>query len=128
MGTALASALVISLLGARVHANLVHNEGIPHELKAEVNLDDMSFISNDLLRRRLSQTSATPEQVAEAVRVNTDARLLALKVAFFTFAGFALLAYFPAGALPGYIGSKEAERISQESALNSAGVAAAIAT
>lgn len=120
VGTALASALVISLLGARVHANLVHNEGIPHELKAEVNLDDMSFISNDLLRRRLSETSATPEQVAEAVRVNTDARLLALKVAFFTFAGFALLAYFPAGALPGYIGSKEAERIPEESTLHSA--------
>ena len=121
VGTALASALVISLLGARVHENLVHNEAIPHELKAQVNLDDVSFISNDLLRQRLAQTTATAEQVAEAVRINTEARLLALKLAFFTFAGFALLAYFPAGALPGYIGSKEVERAAtEESPLNPA--------
>ncbi len=121
VGTALASALVISLLGARVHANLVHNEAIPYELKAQVNLDDMSFISNDLLRQRLARTSATPKQVAEAVQINTEARLLALKLAFFTFAGFALLAYFPAGALPGYIGSEEVARATrEESPLNSA--------
>lgn len=119
VGTALASALVVSLLGARVHANLVHNEAIPHELKTEINLDDMSFVSNDRLRQRLERTNATKEQVDEAVRINTDARLLALKLAFFTFAGFALLAYFPAGALPGYIGSKQEEAIAEERALNS---------
>lgn len=121
VGTALASALVIGLLGARVHENLVHNEAIPHELKAQVNLDDVSFISNDLLRQRLAQTTATSEQVAEAVRINTEARLLSLKLAFFTFAGFALLAYFPVGALPGYVGSKEVERAAaEESPLNPA--------
>jgi hypothetical protein len=60
----------------------------------------VSFISNDMLRIRLEGTTATPEQVAEAVRLNTDARLLALKVSIFTLAGLALLAYFPAGALP----------------------------
>lgn len=120
VGTALASALVISLLGARIHANLVHNEAIPHELKAQVNLDDVSFLSNDQLRQRLARTTATPEQVSEAVRINTDARLLALKLAFFTFAGFALLAYFPAGSLPGYIGSKQEEALAREGVLNSA--------
>jgi hypothetical protein len=49
----------------------------------------------------LERTTATPEHVAEAVRLNTDARLLALKVSIFALAGLALLAYFPAGALPG---------------------------
>lgn len=106
VGTALAGALVIGLLGSIVHTDLVHNARVPNELKAEVNLDNVSFISNDQLRQALTRTSATPEMVEEALRINTDARLLALKLTFFTFAGFALLAYFPAGALPGYVRSE----------------------
>lgn len=106
VGTALAGALVIGLLGTSVHKDLVHNASIPNELKAEINLDNVSFIGNDQLRQTLARTSATPEQVEEAVRINTDARLLALKLAFFTFAGLALLAYFPAGALPEYARSE----------------------
>jgi MFS family permease len=102
VGTALATAFVIGILGVRVHANLVHNAEIPVELKSEVNLDDVSFISNDQLRSTLAGTSATPAQIEEAVRVNTDARLVALKLTFFAFSGFALLAFFPAGALPAY--------------------------
>ena len=43
-----------------------------------------------------------PEQVAEAVRINTEARLQALKIAFFILAGLALLAIFPCGRLPDY--------------------------
>jgi hypothetical protein len=61
------------------------------------------FISNPQLLETLARTSATPGQVDEAVRINTDARLLALKVSFFTLAGLALLAFFPAGGLPDYI-------------------------
>src|SRR5262245_8862416 len=99
-GTAIASALVVSVLGTSVHHELVHNEVIPLELKSEVNLDNVAFVSNDRLRQFLASTSATPEQVDEAERINTDARLIALKVTFFALAGLALLAYFPAGALP----------------------------
>src|SRR5262245_32608794 len=102
VGTALATAFVIGILAVRVHANLVHNADIPVELKSEVNLDNLSFISNDQLRNALASTSATPAQIDEAVLVNTDARLVALKLTFFAFAGFALLAFFPAGALPAY--------------------------
>jgi MFS family permease len=102
VGTALATAFVIGILSVSIHANLVHNADIPIELKSEVNLDNVRFISNDQLRNTLASTSATPAQIEEAVLVNTDARLLALKLTFFAFAGFALLAFFPAGALPGY--------------------------
>ena len=102
VGTALATAFVIGILSVGLHANLVHNADIPVELKSEVNLDNLSFISNDQLRSTLASTSATPAQVEEAVLVNTDARLVALKLTFFAFAGFALLAFFPAGALPAY--------------------------
>jgi hypothetical protein len=82
VGTALASALVVGVLGTSVHRELVHNPAIPNELKMEVNLDNVSFITNDQLRRTLARTSATPEQVDEAVRIITDARLVSLKVSF----------------------------------------------
>jgi hypothetical protein len=101
VGTAVASAFVIALLSVSVHEELVHNEVIPLELKSEVNLDNVSFISNDQLRATLGRTSATPEQVEEAVQINTETRLVALKITFFALAGLALLAYFPAGSLPG---------------------------
>jgi hypothetical protein len=81
----------------------VHNPVIPNELKMEMNLDRVPFTSNGQLRTALAGKGATPEQVNEAARINTDARLVALKISFFTLAGLALLSFFPAGGLPGYI-------------------------
>jgi MFS family permease len=103
VGTAMAGALVVGMLATSVHRELVHNPKIPDELKTAVNLDKVPFISNGQLRATLARTTATPEQVSEAARINTEARLLALKVSFFTLAGLALLAIFPAGGLPDYI-------------------------
>ena len=104
VGTALAGALVVGVLGTSVHRELVHNAVIPVELKRETNLNNIPFISNDQLRQALATgTSATAEQTGEAVRINTDARLVALKVSFFSLAGLALLAFFPAGGLPSYV-------------------------
>jgi MFS family permease len=101
VGTAIAGALIVSVLSSSINRELAQNTLLPAELKGQVNLDKVSFISNDMLRKTLERTTATPEHVAEAVRLNTEARLLALKVSIFTLAGLALLAYFPAGALPG---------------------------
>lgn len=103
VGTAVATALIIGLLDRSVHHELVHNSSLPDELAAQVDLDNISFVSNSRLRQALADTTATPEDIDEAVRINTDARLLALKATFFALAGCALLAFFPAGALPGYV-------------------------
>ena len=102
VGTAVASALVVSVLGAGVHRNRVHNPLIPDELKAEFNLNEVPFVSNDRLLDALATTAATDEQTSEAVRINTEARLVALKISFFALSGLALLAFFPSGALPGH--------------------------
>jgi len=110
VGTALASALVVGVLGTGVHRELVHNPTIPKVLQMEVNLDSVPFISNNQLRGNLSQTSATPEQVEEAVRINTEQRLTSLKVSIFTLAGLALLAFFPAGGLPEYVRGEVPQR------------------
>lgn len=108
IGTAVGAALVVSVLGASVHRDLVHNPLIPDELKAEFNLNDVPFVSNDRLLAVLADTPATSEQAAEAVRINTESRLVALKISFFALAGFALLAFFPAGALPGELRGRTA--------------------
>jgi MFS family permease len=108
VGTAVAGALIVSVLASSINQDLAKHPLLPGELRTQVNLDKISFVSNDHLLRVLAGTTATPEQVTEAVRLNTDARLVALKVSIFALAGLALLAYFPAGALPGRVLSEAA--------------------
>ena len=68
-----------------------------------MDLDSINFISNDRLQTVLSATNASPAQVAEAVRVNTESRLRALKFGLLLMAGIAMLAIFPASRLPNYL-------------------------
>jgi MFS family permease len=103
VGTAVMGALVVGLLSAAVMSSLTANPIITTELKEQVDLDNINFLSNDRLEERLQSTTATPEQVAEAVRINTEARLRALKIAFFVLGLVSLLAIFPARALPRYV-------------------------
>ncbi|MCX5729950.1 MAG: MFS transporter, partial [Deltaproteobacteria bacterium] len=72
------------------------------ELQAQVDLDSINFVSNDRLQETLARTTATPAQVTEALRVNAQSRLRALKIALLLMAGVSLLAIFPAGSLPNY--------------------------
>ena len=102
VGTALIGALVVGVLSAGVMSSLTANPVIPTELKQQVNLDNINFLSNDRLKERLQSTTATPVQVAEAVRINEEARLQALRIAFFVLSAFALLAIFPSRLLPSY--------------------------
>jgi MFS family permease len=103
VGTAVAGALLVGLLSAIVLGGVAASPKLTPELQAQVNLDSINFISNDRLQTVLSATSATPAQVAEAVRVNTDSRLRALKIGLLIMAGVAMLAIIPAGGLPNYI-------------------------
>ena len=73
------------------------------ELQAQVDLDNITFVSNDRLRSVLERTGGSPQQVAEAIRINTDARLRALKIGLLIMAGLALIAIIPAGRLPDYL-------------------------
>lgn len=107
VGTALMGALLVGVLGSLVHAQLIDNPRFPTEFKQgelaeELNLDSVNFISNENLRTRLESTSASPEQVDEAVRINTESRLRALKTGFLVLSGLALLALVPCNWLPAY--------------------------
>ena len=117
LGTAIAGALAVSLLSLIIVSSLVGNPTIPPELKAQVALDNIDFVSNNQLLETLRGTTATPVQVAEVVAINTAARLQALKISFLVLAGLALLAIFPAGGLPKYVPgevpSEEAQDLAQ---------------
>jgi MFS family permease len=102
VGTAVIGALVVGVLSAGVMSSVTNNPVITAELKAQVDLDSINFLSNDRLETRLAETTATPEEVAEAMRINEKARLRALKIAFLALGSVALLAIFPTRMLPNY--------------------------
>ncbi len=103
IGTAVAGALLVGLLSANVMRGVAETPILTDEIQAQVNMDSINFVSNDRLNSVLAQTSATPEQVAEPVRVNEEARLRALKFGLLVMALLSLLAIFPAGRLPDYL-------------------------
>ncbi|MFG1427644.1 MFS transporter [Roseixanthobacter glucoisosaccharinicivorans] len=103
IGTAVAGALLVGLLSASIMRGLADNPTLPPEIQSQVDLDAITFVSNERLKGVLERTSASPAQVAEAVRINTDARLAALKMGLLLMAGLALVTIIPAGRLPNYI-------------------------
>ena len=102
VGTAVMGTLVVAVLSAGVMSSLTANPVITPDLKQQVDLDSINFLSNVQLEERLKGTTATPEQITEALRINEDARLRALKVAFFALGCLSTLADFPSRKLPDY--------------------------
>ena len=103
VGTALAGALAVGILAANIERSLADHPAIPAALVQQVDFDRASFVSNARLKDVMAGTTATPDQIVEAVRINADARLRALKLSFLLLAGIALLMIGPAGRLPDYI-------------------------
>lgn len=103
VGTALAGALLVSLLALNVGRAVVEHPELPPSLVAQVPMDDVNFISNDDLRTVLEDsTDATPEQVDAAVAVNEESRLSTLKLGLLILAAISALAILPASRLPQY--------------------------
>lgn len=103
IGIAVASVFAVGVLAGIINSDLVDNPTIDDDLKVQVNLDNINFITNDQLENVLSQTTATSAEVAEAVRINEEARLRALNLSLLGLAGITLLAIIPAGRLPDYV-------------------------
>ena len=102
VGIAVASVFAVGVLSALVATSLAGNETIDDALTSQVNLDDVNFITNEQLDDVLAQTTASDDQIAEAVRINEEARLQALKISLLSLAGIALLAIVPAGRMPNF--------------------------
>jgi predicted MFS family arabinose efflux permease len=101
LGTALASVIAVGLLSAMVTSSLMRST-VPNQLYSHIDLDNISFVSNNQLKSALSQVDATEAEIDEAVRINIDARQRSLRAAFFVLAGVSLLAIVPSRGLPGY--------------------------
>ena len=84
-------------VGLSFHAE---NLAITAELKDKVNLTNLNFFRDAQLKERLAGEPATPEQLAEALAINAEARTRALKIGFLALSGLALLAIFPCSWLP----------------------------
>lgn len=95
VGTALAAGLLVGVLGSNVQSHVSANPTITANVRSQFDLDSVSFVSNEQLLRALERTDATPEEINEAVRIHTEARLDALKTSFYALAGLALLAFIP---------------------------------
>ena len=103
VGTAVSGALLVGLLSAIMLSAIAATPRLTPELQAQVNLDSINFVSNDRLQETLARTTASPEQIAEAVRVNSESRLRALKIGLLLMALVAMLAIFPASKLPDFV-------------------------
>jgi MFS family permease len=114
IGAAFASVVAVGLLGVLLASAFDRSE-LPPQLETQVLFDDVDFVTNHELRSVLGATSASAEQVEEAVAINEDARRRALQASFLIVAGISLLSIFPAARLPRYVpGALSAEDIVSE--------------
>ena len=102
VGTALAGALLVGLLSSMIIYRLAENPNLPVEVQSQIDLDNITFVTNDRLLSIMQRTTATPEQIQEAVSINVKSRLRALKMALLIMAGVSLLVILPASGLPDY--------------------------
>jgi MFS family permease len=102
VGTAVVGAVLVGLLSSMIIHNVGKNPVITAELQDEVNLTNLNFFSDIQLKERLANTSATPEQFEEALLINSEARIRALKIGFLCLSGLSLLAILPCRWLPAY--------------------------
>lgn len=98
VGAALVGAILVGILSMSVQRQLARAPVAAHELRTYLDLQRVAFVSNNRLLSALESTAATPEQIAHAVRINTDARLSALKLSFFALAGVAAIVFLPVWA------------------------------
>ncbi len=106
VGIAVASAFAVGLLASTISAAAVAHPDISKQLLAEVNLNQVDFMTNQQVKDSLANTSASPTQIAAAVAINEDARLRALQLSLLGLGALALLAIVPATRMPGRIGGE----------------------
>ncbi|WP_233548707.1 MFS transporter [Galactobacter valiniphilus] len=104
VGTAVAGALLVALLGVSVATSVAKTPDLPPALVAQVDQGNVNFISNDELGATLREkTDATEQQIAAAVKINEDSRLETLRWGLLLLAGVSAVAVFPASRLPRYV-------------------------
>jgi hypothetical protein len=102
VGTAVMGAVLVTILSIGFTQAMADHDDLPPEITAQVQLDEVNFISNDELRAKFEETAATPEQIQAAVSINEEQRLRTLKLGFLILAGISAVAALPSSRLPRY--------------------------
>jgi len=104
VGTAMMGALLVGLLSTIVLGKLDSNTVIRERLavEAQADLSRINFLSNERVKAILEGTAATPEEVEQALTINSESRLRAIKIGFLCLSALALLAIVPCAWLPNY--------------------------
>src|SRR6185312_5170230 len=63
VGTAVAGALLVGLLSTGILRVIADHPQLPTEIQSQVDLDNITFVSNDRLREIMTGTTATPQQL-----------------------------------------------------------------
>lgn len=100
VGTAMVGTVLVGLLSSMIINSAMNNPVITAELRDQVNLTNLNFMRDSAIKDALKNTTATAEQMAEALSINADARIRALKIGFLLMTGMALLAIVPCNWLP----------------------------
>ncbi|WP_155838761.1 MFS transporter [Arthrobacter castelli] len=100
VGTAVSGALLVMLLSIGITQSIAVNGGLSDDLEARLEVADVNFIANDQLRDTLEDSNVAPADVDQAVQVNTEARLTALRTGLLVLAGISALAIIPSRRLP----------------------------
>ncbi|MFF1572396.1 MFS transporter [Leifsonia sp. NPDC058292] len=111
VGIAVISVFAVSLLSGLVTSQADSHPELRPALIAQVNLDNVNFVTNDHLKDVLSKTDASPAEVSAAVDVNENARLQALKISLLALAALSLLAIIPATRMPDKLRDELPERL-----------------
>jgi predicted MFS family arabinose efflux permease len=102
LGAAFAGALVVGLLSASITYEIQDHPEIPATFINQINIDRVTFVSNEQLQDFLEGTTANPNQVTAAIDINAEARLYSLKMALLLLAAIAALMVLPVRRLPGF--------------------------
>lgn len=102
LGAAFASVVAVGMLGLFLAFGFGGSD-LPQELQLPAASGEVDFVTSTELTRELVAASATPQQVQEAVAINQEASIRALRASFLIVGALALLAIFPASRLPAYV-------------------------
>ena len=103
LGAAFAGVVAVGLLGLLVTQRLGCSRTCPPRSGRRSISTGSTSSATTSCRRCSAQTSVTPEQVDEAVRINEAVRLRALQATFLLLAAISLLALIPSLKLPNYM-------------------------
>ncbi len=93
IGTAVSGAVLVGMLSAFILGALAQHPELKSSLQSQIDLDNnITFVSNERLKGALERANISPAEAKDAIRINEESRLRALKIGLLLAAALSLLA------------------------------------